>query len=86
MQERTMSDSRFVTLRGGLTLPFAAVRFAWNLEDRGVRLSFDSAADVLSVGPRELLTDDDRALIRRFKPHLIALVGYNADVHQEQPQ
>lgn len=69
-----LSASDFVTLRGGLTLPLAAVQLAWSLEDRGLHLGIDRDGEVLSVGPSDRLTDDDRAMIRRWKPHLVALV------------
>jgi hypothetical protein len=65
-------------LRGGLTLPLAAIQLAWSLEDRGVHLESDGD-DVLSVGPGDRLTDADRAAIRRWKPHLLALVRYCSD-------
>jgi hypothetical protein len=78
-----MSVSDFVTLRGGLTLPLAAVRLAFDLEDRGLHLRIDG--DVLSVGPGDRLTDADRALIRRWKPHLLTIVAYDADL-QERTQ
>jgi hypothetical protein len=69
-----MNASDFVTLRDGVTLPVAALQLAWGLEDRGLHFSIDG--DVLTVGPGDRLTDDDRALIRRWKPHLLALVRY----------
>jgi hypothetical protein len=37
--------------------------------------------DVLVVGPRTRLTDDDRALIRKWKLHLLAIIAYDADAH-----
>jgi hypothetical protein len=77
-----MSSSDFVTLRGGLTLPLAALQLAWDLEDRGLHLTLDGDGDVLSVGPGDRLTDADRALIRRWKPHLLAIVAYDADAHE----
>jgi len=80
-----VSASNFVTLRGGLTLPVAAIRLALDLEDRGLTLTIDDG-DVLVVGPRNRLTDDDRALIRRWKRHLLAIVTYDADAHQGGPQ
>ena len=80
-----MSASDFVTLRGGLTLPVAAIRLALDLENRGLTMTID-AGDVLVVGPRERLTDDDRALIRRWKRHLLAIVTYDADAYQGGPQ
>ena len=72
-----MSGSDFVVLRGGLTLPVDAVRLALDLERRGLRLAADG--DSLSVGPRELITDADRNLIRRWKAHLLAIVSYDAN-------
>lgn len=74
MTRTTVGASDFVALRGGLTLPLAAIRLAWDLEDRGLYLRRDG--DVLSVGPGDRLTDDHRVLIRRWKPHLLALVRY----------
>lgn len=70
-----MSASSFVTLKAGLTLPLAAVRLALDLELRGLILTAESG-DVLVDGPVERLTDEDRALIRRYKPHLLAIVDY----------
>ena len=74
-----MSRSDFVVLRGGLTLPLAAVQLALDLEQRGLHLNIDG--DRLTIGPRALLTDADRALIRHWKPHLLAIVSYDADTH-----
>jgi hypothetical protein len=67
--------SAFVTLRNGLTLPVAAIRLAWSLEERGLHLG--ALDDLLTVGPRNLLTDADRAEIRKWKPHLLAIVNYD---------
>jgi hypothetical protein len=75
-----MSRSDFVVLRGGLTLPVAALRLAWDLEARGFHLR--AVDDLLTVGPRDLLTDADRDLIRRWKPHLLAIVAYDGDAHR----
>jgi hypothetical protein len=72
-----MSGCDYVVLRGGLALPVAAVRLALDLEERGLHMGIDG--DMLTVGPKELLTDHDRALIRRWKPHLLAIVAYDAD-------
>lgn len=72
-----MSSSNFVMLRGGLTVPVVALQLALDLEAHGLHMDVDG--DVLTIGPRELLTDADRALIRRWKPHLLAIVAYDAD-------
>ena len=73
-----MKASDFVTLRGGLTLPLAAVRLAFDLEERGLHLSVDGT--VLNVGPGDRLTDADRVLIRRWKSHLVAIASYDSDL------
>jgi hypothetical protein len=77
----TLSD--FVTLRSGLVLPLAALRLAWTLEARGLHLTV-ADDDRLLVGPRELLTDDDRCEIRRWKLHLMAIAAYSADAEAVQ--
>lgn len=74
------SATEFVVLPG-LTLPLAAVRLALDLEQRGVHL-IREADDVLVVGPSERLTDEDRTLIRRWKPHLLAIVTYDAEARE----
>ena len=74
------SEPPFVSLPGppgyGLTAPRDAVVLLWSLEARHFRLSRDG--DVLLVAPAEQLTDDDRARIRRWKWHLIAMLDYRA--------
>lgn len=69
-------STEHVTLKGGLTVPLAALKVAWELEDRGFILKADADGS-LSVGPAHLLTDRDRADIRRWKRHLAALVEYS---------
>ena len=68
-----MSDSKVVTLRGGVVVPLSALRLAWALEDRGRRFAIlDDGA--LSVRPRSALTDEDREAIRRQE--LRAIIAY----------
>ena len=67
-----------VILRGGLTLPLPAVELALDLERRGIRL-WTEDGEVLFVGPPKQLTDDDRVALRRWKPHVLALLAYEAD-------
>lgn len=76
-----MSRSDFVVLRGGLSLPLAAVRLALDLEARGLHMRREDG-DVLIVGPRELLTAEDRAGLRQWKPQLLAIVTYDAHAHE----
>ena len=72
-----MSGSEVITLKGGLTLPTAAIRLALALEERGLRL--EANGETLRVVGPSMLTDADRAAIRRWKPHLLAIVRYDAD-------
>ena len=69
------SVSELVTLRGGVSVPVAALRVLWGLEERAldVRLAADGA---LLVGPAERLTPDDRAAIREHRDTLRELVSY----------
>jgi hypothetical protein len=76
------SRSDVVMLNGGLTLPVAALQLAWSLEARGIHMGIDG--DMLTIGPRELLTEADRAVIRRWRLHLLAIVAYAADSGQER--
>jgi hypothetical protein len=65
----------FVVLKGGLTLPLEALRLAWALESRGVTFAVDGE-DLIVEGPRGLLTDEDRAAIRRWRRDLKAIASY----------
>jgi hypothetical protein len=76
-----MSACDYVVLPG-LTLPLAAVLLALDLEARGLHMRTEDG-EVLIVGPRRLLTDEDRAGLRRWKPHLLAIVTYDAGVHTD---
>ena len=75
----TPSDAQVVTLRGGLVASLDALRVLWSLEDRGCSIRVTPAGSLL-VGPREQLTDGDRAGIQKYKAELIRLVNYDADV------
>lgn len=67
-----------LTLKGGLSLPLDVVLLALDLEIR--RIKCVREGDVLSVrkieGGKPDLTDQDRAQIRQWKHHLLALVDY----------
>jgi hypothetical protein len=78
----TVSASNFVTLRGALIVPRLALDLALDLEQRGCHLVMEPVDDVLVVGPRELLTDEDRAQIRKFRNHLKAIATYEAPTIQ----
>ena len=68
----------FVELRGGLILPTAAIDLALDLEWRGIRLGVGPHGTLLAE-PGCLITDDDRASIRRWKWHLLAITTYNSE-------
>lgn len=59
---------------GGLTVPVAAIQLLWGLQGRGFVL--EACGDDLEVWPAHELTDADRALLRRWKPHVRALLAY----------
>lgn len=77
--EATVSatEDRFVQV-GVYLLPLEVVRLALDLESRGLDLQLDG--DNLAVGPKSLITDEDRQLIRRYKFHLMHLVAAAASV------
>ena len=68
-------DTGFIDLRGGLVLPVAAIDLAVELKWRGVHLSVGPQGTLIAE-PGCLLTEDDRARIRRWKWHLQAIVTY----------
>jgi hypothetical protein len=67
----------FVVLKGGLTIPLEALQLAWALEDRSATFAVDGD-DLVVDGPPGLLTEDDRAAIRRWRVHLKAIATYQA--------
>jgi len=69
------NPSDLVTLRPGCTVPLEVLILAWSLEDKGCSVVVEPG-DVLRVGPRDRLTDDDRQAIRRLKPALLELAKY----------
>jgi TubC N-terminal docking domain len=67
-------ETETVILKGGLSVSLDALRLGWRLEERGVTLRPDG--DGLAVGPRGLLSDEDRGQIRTHRDELLALVRY----------
>lgn len=63
-----------IFLAGGLAVPLAALQVGWELEARGLRLEVEGPH--LVVSPRDRITESDRALIRRWRDELIAVVTY----------
>lgn len=72
---RELDGCRRVLLRGGLSVPAPAYVLLIDFEARGIHVHRDG--DVLSVGPSHLLTDDDRAILRAYKPDLLRLLEYS---------
>lgn len=70
-----MNGSDFVVLKGGLTVPLDAVRFALDLESRGGQLVAEG--DDILIGPSSLITDEDRQAVRRWRRHLHAILAYD---------
>jgi len=71
-------DFPFVELKGGPMVPVEAYLTLLDLERRGVTVEASGAG--LMVGPRKLLTEADRARVRKWKPHLLMLVNYQPPV------
>lgn len=65
-----------VDLRGGLVVPADALRLALALEDRGHRLTAHNG--LLHATNGSALTAEDRAEIRQWKLHLLAIAEYQA--------
>lgn len=69
-------SERYVSLRGGLTVPLEPLLLVLDLEARGFRLVPDG--DWIIVAPFSQLTDDEQQLLRRWKFHVLALLDYRA--------
>lgn len=67
-------SDRFVTLRGGLTVPVEPLWLTIDLEIRGFTLQ--PHGDTLIIRPFSQLTEVDIAAIQRWKLHLLALLAY----------
>jgi hypothetical protein len=72
-----LAPVEFVTLKGGLTVPVAALRLALHLEARGMALATDAHHQFV-VPSDDRLTADDLAQMQRWRAHLGAIVEYRA--------
>ena len=63
---------RFTPMFGALVVD-PALHLLWSLEDRGVEIRIDGD-DTLVMKPISKIPESDRALIRRYKAHFLALV------------
>ena len=62
-----------IVLAPGIVAPMAALTLLWDLEARGLEVSMEG--NQLAVGPRNLITDADRAAIRQYSGHLQTVVA-----------
>jgi len=69
-----MAASDFVLLKGGYCVPLAPLLLVLRLEERGVHLHRDGAD--LRVRPWSQVSTDERAELKRWKAHVLALVDY----------
>ena len=69
----TSTASETVILKGGLSVPLAALRVLWDFESRGLTVKLDQTGWLL-VGPRLQLTASDRAAISQHRDMLVAIV------------
>ena len=63
---------RFTPVFGAL-VPDPVLHLLWSLEERGVEIRIDGD-DTLVMKPISKIPESDRALIRRYKAHLVLLV------------
>lgn len=71
-------SERFVTMRGGLTVPLTPLMLVLDLEARGIRLTADEDGAIVAT-PRGRLTDAERDELRRYRNHVLALLAYQPD-------
>jgi hypothetical protein len=77
----TSTASELVALRGGLSVPAAAVDLLLDLERRGFDIHIDHADGAIVCRPGRLLTDDDKRAIIALRDPLKALISYCEAVH-----
>jgi hypothetical protein len=73
---RLAPTQRYVTLKGGPTLPVEPVLLALDLEARGFRMVPDNG-DIL-ITPFSKLTPEDCRQIRRWRQHVLTILNYEA--------
>lgn len=74
------SVSEFLALHDGPTLPVSAINLALGLEALGHTLGVSDGKLVVSDGSK--LTTEDRAAIKQWRLHLMALVVYCQEGHE----
>jgi hypothetical protein len=64
--------SSYITLQTGRIVRIEAILLADDLAVRGIRLQRDG--DDILIGPSSYLTDEDRASVRLWKQHILAVL------------
>ena len=59
----------------GLTVPYAPWALLLSLEERGVRVEL-TERQTIRISPIELLTEEEKNTVRRYREHLICLLQY----------
>lgn len=67
-------EAQAITLRGGLSIPVAALRLAWQLEGIGVSMCVDG--DDLVLRPRQLVPAEDVPRLRQYRRDIMRLIAY----------
>ena len=71
-----MAASEYVTLRDGPCVPLAPMLLVLQLEERGVHMQRDG--EDVYVKPWSRVTEQERAELKRWKAHILALLDYEA--------
>jgi hypothetical protein len=71
-----MAACNYVHLKGGLAVPVAPLLLALEMERRGISLRRDG--EDLVVRPWSQVTEAERAALRRWKHHVLAIIAYEA--------
>ena len=74
------TSERYVVLRGGLSVPLEPVLLLLDLESRGFDVSRED--DAILIRPKGRLTDADRNALKRWRPHVLALLSYEPEAIQ----
>ncbi|MGC4086219.1 MAG: hypothetical protein QM736_29870 [Vicinamibacterales bacterium] len=77
------ASDRYIHLRGGFVIPLEPWSLAADLELRGFRLFVDGGDLLVIPGPNSQLSDVERQALRRWKPHVLALLAYQPAVMEQ---
>jgi hypothetical protein len=66
-----------ITLRNGTVIPAVVLYLLQDMENRGLKVRLDGAQIIAT--PKYLLTEKDRAAVRQYRPHVIAVLSDNPE-------